>query len=164
MGAHRANPGVTMNPTMNDEATGLLSEIPVAHLGLISDGKPTVTPMAFVVDEGRILFRTRPGRKLEAIAENPEVCIEACAFDESTGDWQSVTVNGRAAEVTDPAVGNHAITLLLSKYAGQVGPPLGIGGLQPLASTSHVIELVIEEVTSTTSGMSLTAQAGGAGL
>jgi nitroimidazol reductase NimA-like FMN-containing flavoprotein (pyridoxamine 5'-phosphate oxidase superfamily) len=110
------------------------------------------------------LFRARPGRKLEAIAENPVVCIEACSFDESTGDWQSVTVSGRAAEVNDPAVGNHAITLLLRKYASQVGPPLGIGGLQPLASTSHVIEVVIEEVTSTTSGMSLTPQAGGAGL
>jgi nitroimidazol reductase NimA-like FMN-containing flavoprotein (pyridoxamine 5'-phosphate oxidase superfamily) len=141
-----------MDPVMIEEATGFLSEALVAHLGLVSGGKPYVTPMAFVVDDGRILFRTRPGRKLEAITENPEVCIEACSFDESTGDWESVIVNGRAAEVTDPAVGEHAVTLLLEKYANQLGPPMGIGGLQPLASTSHVIEVVIDQVSSVTSG------------
>jgi nitroimidazol reductase NimA-like FMN-containing flavoprotein (pyridoxamine 5'-phosphate oxidase superfamily) len=111
--------------------------------------------MAFVVGDGRILFRTRPGRKLEAIVENPAVCIEACSFDESTGEWQSVIVDGRAAPVTDPAVGERAVTLLLEKYANQLGPPLGMGGLQPLASTSHVIEVVIDQVSSVTSGNGL---------
>jgi len=143
---------------MIEEATGLLRETLVAHLGLISDGKPYVTPMAFVVDDGRILFRTRPGRRLEAMVENPAVCIEACSFNESTGDWQSVIVNGRAAEVTDPAMGEHAVTLLLEKYASQLGPPLGFGVLQPLASTSHVIEVVIDQVSSMTSGNGLAPQ------
>ena len=143
---------------MIEEATGFLRDTLVAHLGLVSDGKPYVTPMAFVVDDGRILFRTRPGRKLEAIVENPAVCIEACSFDESTGEWQSVIVNGTAAQVTDPAVGEHAVTLLLEKYANQVGPPLGIGGLQPLASTSHVIEVVIDQVSNMTSGIALAPQ------
>jgi len=141
-----------MDPVLVEEATGFLRETPVAHLGLVSDGKPYVTPMAFVVDDGRILFRTRPGRKLEAIVENPAVCIEACSFDESTGDWQSVIINGRAAEVTDAAVGERAVTLLLEKYASQLGAPLGIGGLQPLASTSRVIEVVIDQISGTTSG------------
>ena len=158
MGSHRADPGVTMDPVLNEEAAGFLSEAPVAHLGLVSEGKPYVTPMAFVVDDGAILFRARPGRKLEAIAENPAVCIEACSFNESTGDWQSVIINGRAAEVTDPAVGERAVTMLLEKYANQVGPPLGIGGLQPLASTSHVIEVVIDQVSSMTSSGGLASQ------
>ena len=156
----RAGAGLTMDPVMNDEAAGFLSEAPVAHLGFVVDGQPYVIPMAFVVDDGRVLFRTRPGRKLEAIAENPSVCIEACAFDESTGDWQSVIIHGRAAQVTDPAAREHAVTLLLEKYASQVEPPLVISRLQPLASTSHVIEVVIDEVTSTASGMGLSYQTG----
>ena len=53
MGSHRADPGVTMDPVLNEEAAGFLSEAPVAHLGLVSEGKPYVTPMAFVVDDGR---------------------------------------------------------------------------------------------------------------
>ncbi|HWL48839.1 MAG TPA: pyridoxamine 5'-phosphate oxidase family protein [Acidimicrobiia bacterium] len=149
-----------MDPVMIEEATGFLRHTLVAHLGLVSDGKPYVTPMAFVVDDGRILFRTRPGRKLEAIVENPAVCIEACSFDESTGEWQSVIVNGTAAQVTDPAVGEHAVTLLLEKYASQLGPPMGIGALQPLASTSHVIEVVIDQVSNMTSGIGLAPQTG----
>ena len=157
MGAHRADPGVTMDPVMNEEATGFLSEAPVAHLGLVSEGKPYVTPMAFVVDDGRILFRTRPGRKLEAIAENPAVCIEACSFDESTGDWQSVIINGRAAEVTDPPSVS-VQSECCSRSTPTRSDPLGIGGLQPLASTSHVIEVVIDEVTSMTSGSGLASQ------
>ena len=144
---------------MIEEATGFLRETRVAHLGLVSDGKPYVTPMAFVVDDGRILFRTRPGRKLEAIVENPDVCIEACSFDETTGDWESVIVEGRAAEVTDPDVSEHAVTLLLEKYANQLGAPLGIGGLQPLASTSRVIEVVIDQISATTSGRDFVPQA-----
>ena len=108
--------------------------------------------MSFVVDGDRILFRTQAGRKLEAIEESPTVCIEACSFDESTGDWQSVIVNGKAAETVDQAIGERAVTLLLEKYVDQLGSPLGIGGLQPLASASHVIEVVVEEVTGMTSG------------
>lgn len=145
---------------MIEEATGFLRKTPVAHLGLVSDGKPYVTPMAFVVDDGRILFRTRPGPKLDAIVDNPSVCIEACSFDESTGEWQSVIVNGTAAQVTDPAAGELAVTLLLEKYASQLGPPMGIGALQPLASTSHVIEVVIDQVSNMTSGIGLAPQTG----
>ena len=91
-----------------EEATDFLSDARVAHLGLATNGKPHVTPMGFVVDDGLILFRSQPGRKLEAIAESQAVRIEVCSFDESTGDWQSVIVSGRAAEVTDPAVGGFA--------------------------------------------------------
>jgi nitroimidazol reductase NimA-like FMN-containing flavoprotein (pyridoxamine 5'-phosphate oxidase superfamily) len=143
-----------MDPMTIEETIRFLSEALVAHLGLISEGKPYVTPMSFVLDHGRILFRTQPGRKLEAIAESPSVCIEACSFDESTGDWLSVIVNGRAAETIDPAVGERAIALLLEKYANQLGSPLGIGGLQPLASMPHLIEVVIDDVSGMTSGSS----------
>lgn len=135
-----------------EEAIRFLSEAMVAHLGLISDGKPYVTPMSFVVDDGRIIFRSQPGRKLQAITESPVVCIEACSFDESTGDWASVIVSGTAAENADPDVGERAVTLLLEKYAKQLGSPLGIGGLQPLASMPHVVEVVIDEVSGMTSG------------
>jgi nitroimidazol reductase NimA-like FMN-containing flavoprotein (pyridoxamine 5'-phosphate oxidase superfamily) len=135
-----------------EEATDFLRDALVAHLGLVSNGRPSVSPVAFVVDKGRILFRTQPGRKLDSILENPEVCLEVCSFDESTGDWQSVIVNGRAEEITDPSVGEHAVRLLLEKYASQLGSPLGFGGLQRLGSNPHVIEVVIDHIAGTTSG------------
>jgi hypothetical protein len=48
--------------------------------------------MSFVVDGDRILFRTKPGRRYEAILENPDVSIEASTFDNETGEWSSVFV------------------------------------------------------------------------
>jgi nitroimidazol reductase NimA-like FMN-containing flavoprotein (pyridoxamine 5'-phosphate oxidase superfamily) len=135
-----------------EEATDFLSDARVAHLGLVSNGRPHVSPVAFVVDKGRILFRTQPGRKLDSILENPEVCLEACSFDESTGDWQSVIVNGRAEKITDPNVAEQAVSLLLEKYARQLGSPSGFGGLQRLGSNPHVIAVVIDQISGTTSG------------
>lgn len=95
-----------MEELSREEAFRLLSEAPVAHLGVISEGRPYVTPMSFVVDGERILFRTVAGRKFRAIAENPNVCIEASRFDEQTGDWVSVVVTGTAKETKDPAAGS----------------------------------------------------------
>jgi nitroimidazol reductase NimA-like FMN-containing flavoprotein (pyridoxamine 5'-phosphate oxidase superfamily) len=135
-----------------EEAMDFLSDAPVAHLGLVSNGSPIVSPVAFVVYDGRILFRTQPGNKLDSIHENPEVCVETCTFDGSTGDWESVIVKGRAEEITDPSVGERAVRLLLEKYASQLGSPLGFGGLQRLGSNPHVIAVVIDQISGTTSG------------
>jgi nitroimidazol reductase NimA-like FMN-containing flavoprotein (pyridoxamine 5'-phosphate oxidase superfamily) len=135
-----------------EEAMDFLSDAPVAHLGLVSNGRPTVSPVAFVVHDGRILFRTQPGNKLDSIHENPEVCVETCTFDGSTGDWESVIVKGRAEEISDPSVGERAVRLLLEKYASQLGSPLGFGGLQRLGSKPHVISVVIDQISGTTSG------------
>ncbi len=123
--AATSDPGWIMNPMTTEEAIRFFTEALVAHLGLVSDGKPYVTAMSFVFDDDRILFRTQPGRKLQAIEESPAVCIEACSFDEVTGDWRSVIVNGNAAETIDPIVGERVVTLLLEKYADQLGSPLG---------------------------------------
>ena len=60
-----------MDPMTTEDAIRFLSEAPVAHLGLVSDGKPYITPMSFVFDGDRILFRTQPGRKLQAIEKSP---------------------------------------------------------------------------------------------
>lgn len=85
-----------MDPLARDEALRLLAEEQVAHIGFISEGSPYVTPMPFVVDEGRIvLFRTtggkklealRLGKKLEALRLEPSVCIEV---SDVLGDPQS---------------------------------------------------------------------------
>ena len=141
-----------MEQMPDNEAIGFLSRSKVAHIGVISDGVPYVTPMSFVVDGDRILFRTKPGKRLEAIESNPVVCIEASQFDEETGDWTSVVVTGRAEERSDDETTARAVELLLEKYEAVLGSPLGHGGLQPMASFPHVIEVPIEEITGMTSG------------
>jgi len=141
-----------MEPIDTAEAIQFLSESMVAHIGVIIDEEPYVTPMSFVVDGNRVLFRTKPGKRFEAIEASPAVCIEVSQFDEVTGDWTSVIVRGKAVETTDEHTTSRAVELLLEKYQSVVGSPLGHGGLQPMATFPHVVEVPIESISGMSSG------------
>lgn len=130
----------------------------VAHIGVISDGRPYVTPMSFVVDGNRILFRTKPGRRYTAIEANPTVSIEASTFDEESGEWTSVIVKGTARVTTDPETARVAVEKLLVKYQKALGSPLSRGGMQPLASFPHIIAVEIEEISGMASSGPFTAR------
>ena len=141
-----------MEEMTSEQAMSFLNEAGVAHIGVISHGDPYVTPMSFVVDGKRILFRTKPGKRYEAIVENPIVSIEASTFENDSGDWASVIVKGTAALVIDDETVALAVQLLLRKYESSLGSPLTRGGIQPMASFPHVMEVAIEEITGMTSG------------
>ena len=135
-----------------EQAKRFLDESLVAHIGVISEGEPYVTPMSFVVDDDRILFRTNPGKRYEAMMDNAAVSIEASTFDNETGDWTSVIVSGRAAEAGDDATISLAVRLLLRKYDTTIGSLLNRGRIQPMASLPHVVEVPIDEITGMVSG------------
>ena len=135
-----------MEPITDAQARSFLESAPVAHIGVVSHGEPYVTPMSFVMDDNKILFRTKPGRRFEAIVANPVVSIEVSSYDESSGDWTSVIIRGKAYETTDDATVSKTVEKLFQKYREALGSPLGRGGLQPLASFPHVVVVDIEEV------------------
>jgi len=141
-----------VEPISEAEALQFLRDAMVAHIGVLHEGEPYVTPMSFVLDGRRLLFRTKPGKRFEAIGSHPEVCVEVSHYDESSGDWTSVLVRGRAAERTDEATTSRAVELLMEKYSAALGSPLSRGGLQPLASFPHVVEVPIEEISGMASG------------
>ncbi|HEY4606024.1 MAG TPA: pyridoxamine 5'-phosphate oxidase family protein [Acidimicrobiia bacterium] len=141
-----------MEPIAETEALRFLKQALVAHIGVISNGEPYVTPMSFVLDDRRLLFRTKPGRRFEAILANPTVSIEVSHFDEVTGDWISVIAKGRAVERNDEPTMSRTVELLLEKYEAVLGSPLGRGEMQPMASFPHVMEIPIDEVSGMTSG------------
>lgn len=136
-----------------EEAYEILVSEPVAHLGVISNGAPYVTPMSFVFADGRIRFRTMAGRKLDAIRANPAVSIEVSRYDEETGGWVSVIVEGNARLVDDDASRQETIALLFTKYERVIGSPLsGGGGLRPLGGHPHVVEVPIDHIAGMSSG------------
>lgn len=142
-----------MEPLSREEAMELLSSQPVAHLGVVREGRPYVTPMSFVVDGHRILFRTMAGEKLESLKANPSVCIEVASYDEQTGDWASAIVKGDATEVEEQEAQALTTSLLFQKYGDVLGSPLSRGGgMQPLQGLPHVIQVNIEEVSGMSSG------------
>ena len=127
-------------------ARAFLEAAPVAHIGVVSDGDPYVTPMSFVVADNRILFRTKPGRRFAALETNPNVSIEVSSYDPSNGDWTSVIIKGTAHETTDDSIINVTVEKLFEKYRDVLGSPLGRGGIQPLSSFPHVVVVDIEEI------------------
>ena len=136
-----------MEPLTEEQARRLLTEARVAHIGVISDGEPYVTPMSFVVDGARILFRTKPGKRLAAIEASPIVSIEASSFDEASGEWRSVIVRGTATVTDDPSMARITVEKLLAKYEEAIGSPLSRGEMQPLASFPHIVAVEIEQMT-----------------
>lgn len=141
-----------MESLSREEALEVLESAPVAHLGLIDAGEPYVTPMSFVVEGERIFFRTMAGKKLDALRENPSVCIEASRYDEETGDWESVIVRGEARETDEDAITQDVIAKLLRKYEKAIGSPLGGRGMRPMQDLPHVVVVEMGEVSGMTSG------------
>ncbi|HUF14273.1 MAG TPA: pyridoxamine 5'-phosphate oxidase family protein [Acidimicrobiia bacterium] len=142
-----------MEPLSVEEAMEVLDSQPVAHLGVIHDGLPYVTPMSYVVAGDRILFRTMAGKKLDALRSNPEVCIEVSTYDPDSGDWSSVIVRGTASEVEDDDTKTATITRLFDKYDQVLGSPIsGGGGLRPVLGLPRVIAVSIDEISGVTSG------------
>jgi nitroimidazol reductase NimA-like FMN-containing flavoprotein (pyridoxamine 5'-phosphate oxidase superfamily) len=138
------------------EARQFLEEAKVAHIGVVFDNGPYVTPMSFVVNGNRILFRTKPGRRYEAMRANPKVSIEVSRFDDESGDWTSVIVEGTARECPEGDC-QETVAMLMKKYESVLGSPLGHGGgLQPMSSFPHVVEVEIEEISGMTSGRGFT--------
>lgn len=148
-----------MESLTRDEALEILAGEYVAHLGVVSNGAPYVTPMSFVVDDHRILFRTMAGRKLDAVKANPTVCIEVSRYDEETGDWVSVIVEGTANLVADDETRQATVALIFEKYEKVMGSPLSAGGgLLPLGGYPQVIEVPIDRVAGMSSGRGMSAR------
>lgn len=147
-----------MEPISELEARKFLEAEPVAHIGVVADGEPYVTPMSFVMDGNRLLFRTKPGRRFNAIEANPIVSIEVSTFNDENGEWKSVVIRGKATPTTDAETARVTVEKLLSKYEKVLGSPLSRGGKQPLASFPHVVEVEIEEISGMTSSGTFSAR------
>ena len=104
------------------EARARLAAAPVARLATVaSDGRPRVVPFCFVI-EGDVLHsavdhkpKTTPRlRRLDDIANQPDVTVLVDHYDDDWSRLWWVTVRGRAEVVGDaqPASG-----LLAAKYA-----------------------------------------------
>ncbi len=100
----------------------ILTEVEVAHLGTIIDSEPYVSPVFFVLFGDRIVFRTRPGPRLDAVLKKPDVCVTVTRFDELMGEWEAVTVWGTASVVTDPGFEAEVAALFVDKYRASSWP------------------------------------------
>lgn len=80
------------------EVDALLDRQVVGRLGCHHDGFTYVVPVIYARLEDAIVFYTTEGLKVDLLRANPSVCFEIDEYDE-LGGWQSVIIQGTAAEV-----------------------------------------------------------------
>ena len=119
-----------------------------AHIGVIDDGEPYVTPMSYVMLDGVFYFRTAPGRRDSALRASPRMCIEVSESD--ADGWRSVVFWGNAEFVDDTNVRADVVAGLLHKYHSESA--LGFSSPGPLAEERTVVAVTPENLTGKASG------------
>ena len=107
-------------PTTWPDALVILAAAPLYWISTVRpDGRPHVTPLAAVIDEGAVVFCTGPDeRKAKNIAANPH-----CVFTTGTNrfDGTDVVVEGEAVRVTDETRLRRLADAYAAKYPGIFG-------------------------------------------
>lgn len=115
----------------------ILAEEPTAFVACLSEGEPYVAPMSYVINGGDICFRTGRGRRTEALAVDPRVCV-AVSRSADDGGWDSVILWGEARAVEDPDRESEIIADLLRKY-GESGFEIAVNQHLPVDKPVYAV-------------------------
>jgi len=105
--ARFASPAAELNSGLDvldrGECLSLLRSKAVGRLGVVFNGRPEIFPVNYVVDDdGALMLRTGPGRKLSG-ALNQAVAFEVDDLDDAAGTAWSVVVHGTARPLSATA-------------------------------------------------------------
>lgn len=141
-----------MEELVYEEAMSFVATSDVAHLGVLDDGDPYVSPISYVLIDNKLYFRTGSGRRLDALKADPRVSVEISEYDIETGDWKSVIASGTAFLVTEDAEAQAVVGGLLHKYSSAIGSPLSRGASRPLPEPGVIVGIEMKQVTGRVSG------------
>jgi nitroimidazol reductase NimA-like FMN-containing flavoprotein (pyridoxamine 5'-phosphate oxidase superfamily) len=136
-----------------ETAIAILATQPVAHIGVVVDGEPYVSPISFAVVGDELYFRTGRGRRFTAMMENPRVCVEASLTDDQ--GWDSVIVWGDAHEIENIQKQAEVIEALLEKYSESIDSVLSFSRPSPVADDSAVVGVPLSDVSGRSAGRGL---------
>ncbi len=87
------------------ESMRLLAGVEYGRVVFNMQALPAIRPVNHLVDDGRIVIRTRLNSGISSVTESPDsvvVAYEADSFDSRTRTGWSVVVTGHARTVTEP--------------------------------------------------------------
>ena len=122
------------------ECLHLLATQVVGRVAIVVDGRASVFPVNYVLDRGRIVFRTDEGTKLDAALAGATVTFEVDQSDPMYHTGWSVMATGPLEAVTDPEelgrvrglpvrawgrIGNYWVRMPIASISGRriTGPP-----------------------------------------
>ena len=98
-------PAVGAQRLDTDEAIRLLASVEFGRVVFTVNALPAIRPVNHLLDDGRIIIRTRLTSAISSRARSADgvvVAYEADSIDPQTRTGWSVVVTGRACTVTDP--------------------------------------------------------------
>lgn len=137
------------------QTMAVLNHGEVAHMAVVSDGEPYITPISYVVLDDSLAFRTGPGRRLEALKQGSRVNVVVTEYDRDTGGWSSAMVWGAPQILQDGAQKEKAVSLMLAKYRDVLGSPLSFSAFSPVGGLTDVVCVAIDEISGRSSGSGL---------
>jgi len=114
------------------ECRQLLAEHCVGRVCWLDGDQLQVLPVTYALDQGLIIFTTKPDGALARLSGGTPVCFEVDDVDESTASGWSVVVRGTAARSSDgtpaggqlprawaPGTHKFAVTITPTGYSGR---------------------------------------------
>jgi uncharacterized protein len=126
----------------NKAILALLRQAGFGHLGFSRGNVPYVVPMHYAYILPYVYVYTTEGKKVEILAENPEVCLQIEKIS-SNADWQSVIINGRAEAVLDPEEREKALAAII-KINPTLTPALSVQWMDNWVRENHEVVYRIE--------------------
>jgi nitroimidazol reductase NimA-like FMN-containing flavoprotein (pyridoxamine 5'-phosphate oxidase superfamily) len=83
------------------ECLRLLFARRIGRVGFVEDGELTILPVRYLLHDGKVVFRSAVGAKLDAAVRQAAVAFEVDNWDEEQRTGWSVLVHGTAHHVTD---------------------------------------------------------------
>ena len=139
-----------MNSLTPQEIADVIASARYAHIGVVSNGEPYVTPISYVTLGDGIAFRSVTGKRLDAIAANPRVSLEITEYEEETGAWRSVVAAGHAVVIENPQEEAAVIQQLVARYAESFNNLLGED--PATLSKAYIIKIAFDSTSGRGSG------------
>jgi hypothetical protein len=106
----------------SDEIEDLLSSQKICRMALNDRPQPYIIALDYVYLDGEMYFHFADyGRKMDLLGKDPNVSVELDNFCEGAPDFETITLMGRLARVTDRAEKERAAQALLSSATARGG-------------------------------------------
>ncbi|MCW2492893.1 MAG: hypothetical protein JWN47_2257 [Frankiales bacterium] len=84
------------------DCLSLLQKRHLGRLAFVEEGLPTILPVNYILVDGRVVFRTDSGGKLEAATRDQPMAFEIDGIDVADRSGWSVLVRGHGERVNGP--------------------------------------------------------------
>ncbi|MFL6214606.1 MAG: pyridoxamine 5'-phosphate oxidase family protein [Blastocatellia bacterium] len=104
-----------IRPMSPDETRALLEAGRIGRLGCVSDGKPYVVPVSYILSGSHLYIHSLIGRKVRALRQDPRACLQVDEIEDAY-NWRSAIAFGRYEEIEDASERQWAVRRLLARF------------------------------------------------